>query len=68
MTPAQIRKLRQSLGETQPEFANRIGCSKGLVSLWENGLRTPSPMAMNLLGFVKEEAAGEGENNHATDS
>ena len=45
MTPGNIRKLRKALGETQPEFAARLGLgSLSAVSRWENGHTRPHPV------------------------
>lgn len=40
--PTQIRELREALGLTQQEFADRIGAAKQSVSSWETGLSEPS--------------------------
>ena len=37
-----LKDLRQEKGIGQVELANQLGVSKGIVSLWENGLREPS--------------------------
>lgn len=37
-----LKELRSEKGIGQVELANRIGVSKGIVSLWENGLREPN--------------------------
>ena len=37
-----LRELRADSGETQVQLADAIGVSKGLISLWENGLREPT--------------------------
>ena len=36
-----LKNLRQENGIGQTELALKIGVSKGLISLWENGLREP---------------------------
>ena len=36
-----LKDLRLERGLGQVELANRLGVSKGIVSLWENGLREP---------------------------
>jgi transcriptional regulator with XRE-family HTH domain len=41
-TGAQIFAVRTALGETQAEFAARIGVTSTTVSRWETGLRSPS--------------------------
>ena len=55
MTPKQVRRLRLDLGETQEQFAARLGVSKRALCGWEAGTNRPSPMAMKLL----EKAAKE---------
>lgn len=30
-----VKKIRESLGETQEEFARRIGVDQGTISRWE---------------------------------
>lgn len=37
-----LRELRAERGVGQVELAARIGVSKGIISLWENGLREPT--------------------------
>ncbi|MGN0811994.1 MAG: helix-turn-helix domain-containing protein [Candidatus Coproplasma sp.] len=38
----QLKSLRTERDVTQVELALGIGVSKGLISLWENGLREPT--------------------------
>ena len=40
--PDQIKELREGLGLTQQEFADRIGVAKQSVSSWETGTSEPS--------------------------
>lgn len=40
--PEQLKELREEYGVTQTALAQGIGVSKGLISLWENGLREPT--------------------------
>ena len=37
-----LKELRSERGVGQVELAARIGVSKGIISLWENGLREPT--------------------------
>ena len=37
-----LKFLRQERGLGQVELAKHLGVSKGIISLWENGLREPS--------------------------
>lgn len=37
-----LRELRQENGIGQIDLAKKINVSKGIISLWENGLREPT--------------------------
>ncbi len=37
-----LKLLRQEKGIGQVELAKKLGVSKGIISLWENGLREPT--------------------------
>jgi transcriptional regulator with XRE-family HTH domain len=37
-----LKELRENLGIGQVELATKLNVSKGIISLWENGLREPS--------------------------
>lgn len=37
-----LKQLRHERGLGQVELAKQIGVSKGVISLWENGLREPN--------------------------
>ncbi len=37
-----LKELRAEKGTTQISLSQSIGVSKGLISLWENGLREPT--------------------------
>ena len=37
-----LKMLRQEKGIGQVELAKKLGVSKGIISLWENGLREPN--------------------------
>lgn len=37
-----LKELRQENGIGQVELARNISVSKGIISLWENGLREPT--------------------------
>ena len=37
-----LKNLRQEKGIGQVELAKNINVSKGIISLWENGLREPT--------------------------
>ena len=60
-----VRRLREQLGVTQAELADRIGTRQQTVSEWETGASTPRRMSQRLLRLVAEEAgvydAGDGD-------
>lgn len=37
-----VKKVRDTLGITQPKLAEELNCTKGNVSAWENGRHQPS--------------------------
>ena len=51
-TGASVKVLRERLGVSQAVFASMLGASVPLVQGWEQGKRTPNPMARRLLGEV----------------
>ncbi len=44
-----LKSLRIERNIGQVELAKKIGVSKGLISLWENGLREPTMCSLILL-------------------
>lgn len=52
----EVRPLRLSLGMTQEEFANEIGVTHPLISMWERGVRSPTGPAAILLGQMQGKA------------
>lgn len=40
--PERLRELRGERGISQVTLSRVIGVSKGIISLWENGLREPT--------------------------
>lgn len=46
-----LRELRQESGVGQVELSKSLGVSKGIISLWENGLREPS--MSNLIAIAR---------------
>ncbi|MCM1042595.1 MAG: helix-turn-helix transcriptional regulator [Corallococcus sp.] len=44
-----LKELRLEKGLGQVELAKILGVSKGVISLWENGLREPSMYSLILL-------------------
>lgn len=53
--PERIRTLRLQLGDSQQEFAARLGTRQQTVSEWERGASAPRRMARRLLRMVAEE-------------
>lgn len=44
-----LKELRTEKHLGQVELANAIGVSKGVISLWENGLREPNMYSLIIL-------------------
>ena len=44
-----LKELRVQAGLGQAELAKAIGVSKGIISLWENGLREPNMFSLILI-------------------
>jgi putative transcriptional regulator len=66
---ADVAAIRASLGASQPVFASLLGVSPATVRAWEQGVNTPSGMALRFLAEIRanpdywkarlKEAAGE---------
>ncbi len=52
----QVYPLRKQLGMKQEEFAQQLGVSYGLVSMWEGGIRIPRGPAAILLSQMRAKA------------
>ena len=52
--PSDIRKIRESLGLSQSEFALLIGVSVATLQNWEQGRRRPEGPARALLRIVEK--------------
>lgn len=59
-TPAYVRALREALGMTQTELAERIGVDKMTVARWEWGKLRPRPKAVAALNALRREAGRRG--------
>jgi DNA-binding transcriptional regulator YiaG len=59
-TPGYIRALREALGMTQAQLAERIGVDKMTVARWEWGKLRPRPAAVAALDRVRREAGRRG--------
>lgn len=44
---SRLKKLREAAGLTQTELGNRLGCSRGSISYYEQELRTPDIVTLN---------------------
>ena len=53
-TPADIKKIRNSLDKSQSEFAIMIGVSVAKLQNWEQGRRSPEGPARALLKIASE--------------
>jgi DNA-binding transcriptional regulator YiaG len=49
MTSAEIRKLRETLGLTQEEFAEKIGAGRVTIARWESGQSKPTGLYLRAL-------------------
>ena len=58
-TPGQIRALRNHLGLTQEQFAERLGVAFTTVNRWEGGDSKPQRAALEVLERLKQEAGIE---------
>ena len=47
-----IKDLRESEELTHAQLAEKLGCSSGLISLWENNKRTPGAYSLIALSKV----------------
>jgi DNA-binding transcriptional regulator YiaG len=57
-TAAAVRMLRTQLRVTQSMLAKILGVSVELVEHWEQGIRTPRPMACRLLNDLRADPDG----------
>lgn len=44
-----LKFLRQEKGLGQVELSQKLGVSKGVISMWENGLREPTMSSLIIL-------------------
>lgn len=51
-SPVDVKRLRAKLAVTQRVFAKIVGVSPELVEHWEQGIRSPRPMACRLLNEI----------------
>lgn len=55
ITSEAVKKARETLGETQEQFADRIGIDQGTVSRWEAGKLPRKGMTQAFLRRVLED-------------
>ena len=53
-----VRALRKRMGVSQAVFASLLGISPQLVEHWEQGVRSPRPIACRLLDEVNRDPKG----------
>jgi type I restriction enzyme M protein len=56
---AALKIIRQTLGLTQEQLAERLGTSFATVNRWENGANTPRPDALQAIAALAQEAGIE---------
>jgi len=54
--PDLIKELRDKLGLTQEQFAQKVGVTFSTINNWEKGTRTPHPFLFQKLLELAEEA------------
>ncbi|MBA7620531.1 hypothetical protein ES703_27881 [subsurface metagenome] len=54
--PKLIKELREKLGLTQEQFAQKVGVTFSTINNWEKGTRTPHPFLFQRLLEIAEEA------------
>lgn len=53
LSPDEIRSIRERENVSQPVFAHYLNVSKGIVSKWERGEKSPSGPSLKLLHVVR---------------
>ncbi|HOE31201.1 MAG TPA: helix-turn-helix transcriptional regulator [Planctomycetota bacterium] len=53
--PELIKELRERLGLTQEQFAQKVGVTFSSVNHWENGKRKPQPFLVRRLIELKSD-------------
>lgn len=59
-SPGYITSLREALGLTQQELAQRLGVNKLTVSRWERGALRPGPTSLQAIRHLRREAVAQG--------
>jgi DNA-binding transcriptional regulator YiaG len=52
--PEQIKALRDKLGLTQAQAAEKVGVGQGVWSAWESGQRRPSRQSAILIDLLRQ--------------
>ena len=52
-TPEQVKAVREKLGLTQAEAAERVGVSQEAWSAWERGVRKPTRRSAMLIDMLR---------------
>ena len=60
-TPRDILHLRNLLGDTQEEFADRLNTRQATISAWENGRQIPQGISVKALNLLNEKMEEEYE-------
>jgi len=55
-----VRRLREKLGLTQEQFAQKVGVTYSTVNHWENGKRAPQPFLLSRLRQLQEQVESQG--------
>lgn len=56
--PKLVKGLREQLGLTQEQSAQKVGVTYGSVNHWENGKRRPQPFLVRRLLEIEKELEG----------
>ncbi len=60
MTPKDIKRLRERLGMTQEQFAERLGVARETVARWEIGANAPRGLSLKALKELAAKARKAG--------
>lgn len=60
-SPKEIQKVRKDLRMTQERFAHVVGTSPSAIKHWEQGIRTPTGAAAQLIRVLKSHPELVGE-------
>ena len=52
-----IKQIRTEKGLSQPQLANEVGVSKGIISIWENNINEPKATYLKNLAMVLDVSA-----------